>query len=679
MIIHSGAHPTLAPRAVSTTDDLPRLAAHGLLDLGWVALRRDEGPHPALPSVEAGLILAHPGFGIALLDVAPARSADSATRLRQRLTAADFGKAFPGWLPIIHRNLEAEDLWRLPLVLDHAFAAEPPLDLHGRGWMEAVQQALQTVRGEAAAVALPGPAEPDILPEEAAERPPAPLLTASEAAAHGPVAAAAPRRARSLRGLAQASGAVLLVLGAGAGLLQYMGQGDAPPAAPTVGAPTVGAPVETQAVETQAVETQAAQPAARLRIVLHHPPGRRLEAMTLAEPIRDSESRVEFRDFDAAAPAPRAQVVRYFHDSDLAEAQDVQRGLGPGWRLQDFTHLAEGAARGAVEIWLPADEPTASRPDTLETGASDPGAMAAAAGGAAGSDAVPVDAQLADSAARSGSRPGEQPTSQRAVPPAEPPPAAVAQPPEPDLAAPPLARAPALAAALTPTQMAGQPPALPDDQPVSRAAPAAPEAVPGAGSDGPVTESRDPVPASPPGEVAPSTSAADAPVLGTSRQPDAEVAAPADPPGPPSIATPSAQPPAAETGTPLVEDPSSPVAAPAEPPRAAEPAPAPRAAEPAASPPAPAPQAAPPAATLSPALVAALLARGNQMFQQGDISGARLLFARAASAGSAAAATAMARSFDEAVLTSLGARGIRPDAAQAAAWYRRAAELESAR
>jgi TPR repeat protein len=74
-----------------------------------------------------------------------------------------------------------------------------------------------------------------------------------------------------------------------------------------------------------------------------------------------------------------------------------------------------------------------------------------------------------------------------------------------------------------------------------------------------------------------------------------------------------------------------------------------------------------------------LLARGNQMLEQGDISGARLLYARAASAGSAAAATAMARSYDAAVLAGLGARGIRPDADQAAAWYRRAAELESAR
>ncbi|MGG5887091.1 hypothetical protein ACLF3G_08095 [Falsiroseomonas sp. HC035] len=660
------------------------------MDLGWVALHRDEVPHSALPSVEAGLILAHPGFGIALLDVAPARSADSAVRLRQRLAAADFGKAFPGWLPIIHRNLEAEDLWRLPLVLDHAFAAEPPLELHGRAWMEAVQQALLTQRGPAVAAVEPGgPAEPDILTAEAAERPPAPLPAAFDGNAEAPVLgpAAAPRRARPLRGLAQASGIVLLVLGAGAGLAHYMGQVDAPPAAPTDGA---------QAVETQAVETQAAQTEAGLRIVLHHPPGRRVAAMTLAEPIRHSQNLVEFRDFDAAASAPQAQVVRYFHDSDLAAAQDVQRGLGAGWRLQDFTHLAEGAARGVLEIWLPANEPAASRPDTLETGASAPVALAAAAGGAAGSDTVPVDTvpvdvPLPDNAAQSSALPEL--------------PAAVAQPPEPDLAAAPLDQDSVPAAASAPVQMPAQPPALPNDQSVSRAAPAAAEAVPGDGSDGPVTEPRGPQPGSAPGILAPSTSAADAPVPATSWPPDsavadsavADAAVAADPPGPPAVATPATQAPAPETGTPPSENPGSHVAASAEPPRPAEPAPAPqlaapasapraaepasapRAAEPAALPLAPAPQAAPQATVLSPALVAALLARGNQMFQQGDISGARLLFARAANAGSAAAATAMARSFDESVLTNLGARGIRPDAAQAAAWYRRAAELESVR
>jgi TPR repeat protein len=84
-------------------------------------------------------------------------------------------------------------------------------------------------------------------------------------------------------------------------------------------------------------------------------------------------------------------------------------------------------------------------------------------------------------------------------------------------------------------------------------------------------------------------------------------------------------------------------------------------------------------ARLDPAVVALLVARGNEMLARGDISAARLLYARAASAGNAAAATAMGRSFDAAVLEGLGVRGIRPDPEQAAHWYGRARELGTAR
>jgi len=80
-------------------------------------------------------------------------------------------------------------------------------------------------------------------------------------------------------------------------------------------------------------------------------------------------------------------------------------------------------------------------------------------------------------------------------------------------------------------------------------------------------------------------------------------------------------------------------------------------------------------AALDPRVVNLLVARGNEMLARGDMSAARLLFARAAEAGSAAAALAMARSFDPAVLATLGVPGIRPDAAASEHWYRRAAEL----
>jgi TPR repeat protein len=47
--------------------------------------------------------------------------------------------------------------------------------------------------------------------------------------------------------------------------------------------------------------------------------------------------------------------------------------------------------------------------------------------------------------------------------------------------------------------------------------------------------------------------------------------------------------------------------------------------------------------------------------------------------GNAAAATALARTYDAAFIGQLGVVGIKPDAALAAAWYRKAAELGAPR
>ena len=75
----------------------------------------------------------------------------------------------------------------------------------------------------------------------------------------------------------------------------------------------------------------------------------------------------------------------------------------------------------------------------------------------------------------------------------------------------------------------------------------------------------------------------------------------------------------------------------------------------------------------SPALVEALIARGDAMMSRCDISAARLLYERAA--GDARAASALARTYDPAFLAEIGTCGIRGDAALAAAWYRKAASL----
>lgn len=75
------------------------------------------------------------------------------------------------------------------------------------------------------------------------------------------------------------------------------------------------------------------------------------------------------------------------------------------------------------------------------------------------------------------------------------------------------------------------------------------------------------------------------------------------------------------------------------------------------------------------ALAETMVRRGDALFQHGDVSAARLLYDRAASAGSAHAATAMGKTFDPTVLAGIGAVGLSPDPALAALWYRRGLSL----
>jgi len=73
-------------------------------------------------------------------------------------------------------------------------------------------------------------------------------------------------------------------------------------------------------------------------------------------------------------------------------------------------------------------------------------------------------------------------------------------------------------------------------------------------------------------------------------------------------------------------------------------------------------------------IIAALLHRGADILATGDVSGARLLFERAAGLGSGAAALALGRSYDPEVLSELGTIGLQADVAEAVRWYRIAAE-----
>ncbi len=148
-------------------------------------------------------------------------------------------------------------------------------------------------------------------------------------------------------------------------------------------------------------------------------------------------------------------------------------------------------------------------------------------------------------------------------------------------------------------------------------------------------------------------------------------APPLPPPAPPQSNSPP-------TPAPQAPPPSPPAPAPAAPP---PPAPAPAASAPAAPTPAPIRTAdardvrpAPAAATMSPALVALMLRRGDEEFAIGDVSAARLLYQRAAEAGSALGARLEARTYDEAFLPPADANTL-SDLQAARTWYARSAAL----
>jgi hypothetical protein len=80
---------------------------------------------------------------------------------------------------------------------------------------------------------------------------------------------------------------------------------------------------------------------------------------------------------------------------------------------------------------------------------------------------------------------------------------------------------------------------------------------------------------------------------------------------------------------------------------------------------------------LSPDETAALLKRGNELVASGDLAAARLVLQRAAEAGNARAAFALAGTYNPITLGELQVHGLSPDLATARHWYERANELGS--
>jgi hypothetical protein len=105
-----------------------------------------------------------------------------------------------------------------------------------------------------------------------------------------------------------------------------------------------------------------------------------------------------------------------------------------------------------------------------------------------------------------------------------------------------------------------------------------------------------------------------------------------------------------------------------------EPRPEPRSEQKPEPKPEPVPEGKPAPQPIDPSEVAALLKRGQDYLQNGDIVSARLMLRRAATAGDPHAAMLLGATFDPTVLRDLGVLGFTPDPAQARIWYQRAAD-----
>jgi TPR repeat protein len=97
-----------------------------------------------------------------------------------------------------------------------------------------------------------------------------------------------------------------------------------------------------------------------------------------------------------------------------------------------------------------------------------------------------------------------------------------------------------------------------------------------------------------------------------------------------------------------------------------------------------APQAAPaaesvippdPVRHLDPDEIVASLKRGAALIASGDIAAARLVLRRAADAGDARSAMALAETYDPAILEKLGVHGVVPDSDKARGWYEKAKQF----
>jgi hypothetical protein len=111
---------------------------------GWVCGRHcDIGGDPGRP-VRVGLVLLHPGLGVALLDIGE-RTEGAEEVFRARLEEARFGAIFGGYLPVLHGCLGPEEMPDVAEIT-RAFDQVPPLSVSGgSAWMSTVSRLIVPV------------------------------------------------------------------------------------------------------------------------------------------------------------------------------------------------------------------------------------------------------------------------------------------------------------------------------------------------------------------------------------------------------------------------------------------------------------------------------------------------------------------------------------------------------
>ncbi|MFZ4405849.1 MAG: SH3 domain-containing protein [Paracraurococcus sp.] len=130
--------PILARDAVETA-----AAQTAIIPPGWIGLEQCNLSPVQGQALRVPHVLLHPDVGVALLDLAPALAEGAEPAFRARLEAARFAAIFPGNLPVVHLQLEPEELGQLGTLLPAAFATLPPLNLPGGdGWVSVVRRAL---------------------------------------------------------------------------------------------------------------------------------------------------------------------------------------------------------------------------------------------------------------------------------------------------------------------------------------------------------------------------------------------------------------------------------------------------------------------------------------------------------------------------------------------------------